>query len=207
MIKFVYFDLGGVVESDFSGTNKWSKMKKIMGVNKKFEKEFDKLYNEYELKDLCLNHDVDTLIPIFTEKFNMKFPKNFSMLTYFVDHFKKNVSIWPVIEEINQTCRIGLLTNMYPRMFKEIEKRNLLPPVNWDVVIDSSVVGLQKPDSQIFDLAQKRSQVNCNEILFIDNTKANVDAASDLGWFTFFYNSAYPEDSSKRISDFFETLN
>ena len=111
MISFVYFDLGGVVIRDFSGTNKWGEMKKYLGVSEKIDQEFDELYDKYEDEELNLNRDVDTLIPIFKKKFGIKFPPGFSIFKYLVDHFEKNESIWPVIGKIRLQTRVGLLTN------------------------------------------------------------------------------------------------
>ncbi len=99
MTSFVYFDLGGVVIKDYSGTNEWPEMKRVMGVTKDIEEEFDRLYDQYELEELCLTRDVDSLIPIFKKKFNLKIPKDFSMLEYFVEHFSQNRSIWPIIKK------------------------------------------------------------------------------------------------------------
>lgn len=205
MIKFVYFDLGGVAIRDFSETNKWGVMKDVMGVKKEFDRAFDQLYDQYELNELCLTRDVDSLIPIFTQKFGMRFPVNFSILKYFVDHFERNISIWPVIGKVKQTCRIGLLTNMYVGMFDEIQKRKLLPPFKWDVVIDSTKVGLQKPDPKIFALAQQESGVNQEELLFVDNSQKCIDGAKRLGWQTFFYDSSDHEQSCKKLLKFIST--
>ena len=91
MISFVYFDLGGVVIKDFSGTDQWTEMKKVIGVEKSYEKEFDELYDKYELSELCLTRDVDTLIPIFAKKFGranikdkrVKAQKNKTVLFFF----------------------------------------------------------------------------------------------------------------------------
>jgi epoxide hydrolase-like predicted phosphatase len=202
MIKFVYLDVGGVVIKDFSGTNKWEVMKKAMGVKKEFDKEFDRLFDQYELKELCLTRDVDSLIPIFTKKFGMNFPNGFSMLGYFVDHFEQNRPIWSILKRMKKTCRLGLLTNMYVGMFDEINKRGLLPPIKWNVVIDSTKVGLQKPDPKIFVLAREKSGVNNEEILFVDNNQKNIETASKFGWQTFFYDSSKHEESCKRLNQF-----
>ena len=102
MIKFAYFDVGGVFVWDFSQNNKWEEMKKRIGVKPKFDKEFDKFYNACEKKDLCLSRHVDSLIPVLSQKFGTKFPKKFSMLNYFVKNFDKNISLWPVINEIKK---------------------------------------------------------------------------------------------------------
>jgi HAD superfamily hydrolase (TIGR01509 family) len=203
MIKFVYFDLGGTVIKDFSGTNKWDKLKQVIGVKKSFEEEFDRMYDQFELKELCINRDVDTLIPIFTEKFGIKFPRNFSFLDYLVNNFEKNTSIWPVITEVEKNFDIGLLTNMYPRMFAAIRKRGLLPPNKWDVIIDSTIVGLQKPDGRIYELAEVKADAKGEEILFVDNTKINIEAAKIFDWRTILYNSAKSEESSRKLVEVF----
>ncbi|OGM37601.1 hypothetical protein A3E41_05225 [Candidatus Woesebacteria bacterium RIFCSPHIGHO2_12_FULL_38_9] len=203
MIKFIYFDVGGVVIRDFSGTNKWSVLKNVIGVNKENNKEFDLLYDKYEKEELCLTRNVDTLVPIFSKKFGINFPPEFSMLEYFINNFDNNRSLWPILRRIKKTYRIGLLTNMYIGMFDDIKNKGLLPPVEWEITIDSTKVGLQKPDPKIFDLAQKQSGVNNSEILFVDNNQKNIDAAEKFGWQTFYYDSSNHEVSCKKLSDLF----
>jgi FMN phosphatase YigB (HAD superfamily)/dephospho-CoA kinase len=205
MASFVYFDLGGVVELDFSGTNKWKQLKKELGIPSDKDKEFEDFWNKYEA-EVNIGRDVETLIPLIKEKFGSKLPDKYSLLIDgFVNRFEVNKSIWPVIDKIHQKCRIGLLTNMYPRMFEAIKNRGLLPSVTWDVIIDSSVVGIQKPDPRIFELGEKRAGVKGKKILFVENTPSHVRAAKDFGWQTFLYNSAHPKDSSNRLLALFNT--
>ena len=99
MISFVYFDVGGVVILDFSGTNKWEMVKKEWGI-----------------------------------------------------------------------------TDAY-----------------WDVVIDSSVVGL----------AKQKAGVKGDEILFAENSPKNIDTAQSLGWQTFLYDPVHHEESSHKLLEFF----
>ena len=206
MIKFVYFDIGGVIIDDFSNSDKWQKMKSSIGVRPEIDKEFDGLYDKYEFEGLCLSRHVDSLLPIFSRKFNIKFPEGFSIFKYVIDRFYQNNTIWPIVAEVRKKYGIGLLTNMYVEMFDEITKRGLLPPVNWDVVIDSTTVGLQKPDIKIFELAEERSGFKSKEILFVDNNQKNIDAANDFGWNTFLYDSANHVKSSKELSAYFQSL-
>ena len=206
MISFVYFDVGGVVIRDFSKTNKWSIMKYDLGVPEEINKDFDRLFDYYELNELCLSRDVETLIPIFENKFNIHFPKNYSWLNDFANRFEKNYFIWPVIKKINKNCRIGLLTNMYLGMFKAIQNRSLLPPFNWDVLVDSSVERLQKPDPKIYELAEKKSKSKHKEILFIDNGKKNIDAAKKFGWKTFLYDPSDHKESCQNLLTYFTSL-
>ena len=79
MISFVYFDLGGVVIQDFSGTNKWEELKKELGVTKKNYEDFEKLWSQYH-DEINIDRDVDSLIPIFNKELGLKIPNNYSLL-------------------------------------------------------------------------------------------------------------------------------
>jgi len=202
-ISFVYFDLGGVVELDFSGTNKWAKLKKELGITADKDNEFEDFWDKYEA-EVCIGRNVETLIPLIKKKFGSKFPDKYSFLIDgFVNRFEINKSIWSVIDKIHQRCRVGLLTNMYPHMFEAIKNRSLLPNVTWDVIIDSSVVGIKKPDPRIFELSEQRAGVKGKEILFVENDPRNIRAAKDFGWQTFLYDSTHPKDSSNKLSTLF----
>lgn len=204
MIKFVYFDLGGVVNKDFSGSNKWDELKAELGVKPENNQAFEALWGQYE-RDICDKRDVETLIPIFKEKLGLNIPNSYSLLIDgFIKRFEKNESIWPVIKKIQKWCRIGLLTNMYPRMLDAIKERGILPPdINWDVVIDSSVVSCQKPDSAIYKLAEEKAGVCGKEILFVENSVGHIEAAKKFNWQTFLYDSKNPEKSSKEFLEWF----
>lgn len=202
MISFIYFDLGGVVILDFSGTNKWAELKSDLGLKDKKLDVFNEVWKRYESDyDFCIDFDIDRLIPIFEKEHGINFPKDYSFVVDFVNRFEPNPSIWPVIEKIQKICRIGLLTNVYPRMLDLIKNRNIMPQTKWDVEIDSSVVGLQKPHQKLFELAQEMAKINKEEILFVDNTEGHIKAAADFGWKTFLYDSKDPESSSKKLLD------
>ena len=95
---------------------------------------------------------------------------------------------------------------MWVDMLPQIKKHNLLPNVNWDVVIDSTEINLQKPDLEIFENVTKKAQVNKNKILFIDNSRANIEAANKFGWTSYFYDSSNYEISSKDLLSYYLSL-
>lgn len=202
MISFVFFDVGGVALLDYSASNKWAEMKYDLGLRGNNLGIFDQIWKKHEY-EYCIDFDVDRLIPIIEKECGIKLPKNYSMLQDFVDRFEANRSIWPVVEKIRKKYRIGLLTDQFPRMFDAIVKQKILPPVKWDVIIDSTKVGHQKPERQIFEIAEKRSHAKKSEILFIDNNPDNVAGAKDFGWQTFFYDSTDLVGSSQRLSELF----
>ncbi len=206
MVSFVYFDLGGVVILDFSGTDKWAQLKKELGITPEKDKAFDEFWDKYE-PEVCVGRDVETLIPLIENGFGSKLPKGYSLLIDgFVKRFEANKSIWPAIDKVREKARIGILTNMYPNMFKAIKDYSLLPNVKWNVIIDSSIVSIQKPDPKIFELAEKLAGCKGEEILFVENSPMHINAAKKFGWQTFLYDSANPEESSKELLEMFRKI-
>lgn len=198
MIKFVYFDVGGVVIRDFSGTDKWEELKTGMGIKPEQAEAFNEIFDKYE-PEVCVGRDVETLVPMLKEKLGLKLPDNYSFLHDFVDRFEKNESIWPLIEKLKVKYKNGLLTNMYPNMLDAIYNAGLMPNATWDVVIDSSIEKVRKPQTEIFQLAQDRSGFKGEEILFIDNGAKHVDASKQFGWQGFVYDSINTEKSNRDL--------
>ena len=205
MVSFVYFDVGGVLVKDFSGNDKWIKLLHDLGVQ---EKDYEKMVNFYDKHndEFCSGRDVDTFIPEIAEKFGLKIPAEYSLNQDFVDRFEVNKDIWPIVTFLKEKCRIGLLTNMYPGMLQLIENRKLLPKVEWDVTIDSSIEKVCKPYKEIYEIAERESGVDKKEILFIENTQKNVKAAEDFGWQTYFYDSSRYVESAKNLELFIKDL-
>ncbi len=201
MISFVYFDLGGVVIDDFSGNAKWNELKRELGVTKETNAGFEDIWARYEA-EICLDRDVQTLVPILTKELKVTLPIDYSLLRGFTNRFYANPFIWPVLKYVQKRSRLGLLTNMYPGMFTAIQKRKILPNVTWNVVIDSSIELLQKPDERVFALAEARAGVPAAEILFVDNGAEHIQAAEALGWQTFFYDASDHQASSKALQQF-----
>jgi putative hydrolase of the HAD superfamily len=76
--------------------------------------------------------------------------------------------------------RTALLTNNAREW--EASWRGLIPVDElFDVVVDSSAVGLRKPDLEIFNLTCEKLGVRPERCLFVDDLRCNVDAAESLG--------------------------
>lgn len=206
-IKFIYFDVGGVVIADFSNSDRWNELLQAIGIDTSNKDAFDKLWNRYKDR-VCIDYDVDSMIPQLSEIARRSYSEDFSFLDEFIDRFSANQSIWQIIKNIRVNFGIGLLTNMYPRMFDKImAKEVLLPKISWDVIVDSSVVRLQKPSTEIFTYAEKACGYKGSEILFIDNSKEHLRAAEQLGWQTFLYDSSNYDIASQNLSKFIQSLN
>ncbi|MBU1033956.1 HAD-IA family hydrolase [Patescibacteria group bacterium] len=197
--KFIFFDVGGVLILDFSNTNKWAEMKKDLGVTKETNEAFEAVWQKHRDR-IGIDCDIDTLIPEFQEKTGIVFPKNYSMLDDFIARFEVNPYIWSVVKKAQKLGKkVGMLTNMYPRMLSSIQKVGLIQDIKWDLIIDSSVVGMQKPNKEIFKLAEQETGLKPEEIMFVDNLLINTKAAEKQGWQTFLYDDQKPEKASKEL--------
>jgi FMN phosphatase YigB (HAD superfamily) len=200
-MKFIYFDVGGVLVRDFSKTDIWQKL--LAGWKVPREK-LGRLNDKFDIleKEANAGREVDEIFLMVKEGFEIRVPANYSLLEDIVGRFEKNEGIWAVVNSLKTKCRLGLLTNMYPRMLDLIRNKGLLPKFNWGVITDSSVVGHQKPEEEIYQLAQKGAGVEAGEILFIDNTIQNLEVPKKMGWETFCFNSANYDQSNKELWEF-----
>lgn len=88
-IKHVYFDVGGVALLDYSGTDKWTQMKRDLGVSENQDKIFDTVWKKYRNR-ICIDCDVDTIVSDFESALETKFSDDYSMLEDFVNRFERN---------------------------------------------------------------------------------------------------------------------
>lgn len=197
-ISFIYFDVVGVIVQDFSGNNQRQEMFRHLGVSREREKEFDVDFDKIEILS-SRGVDIDSFKLELMAKFDLRFPAQFSFRTYIVERLGYNKSLWPVIERAQSHYPIGLLTDMYPNLLSDIKERGLLPPIEWDVVVDSSVEKYQKTDKELYKIAELRAKVPAEEILFIDNLQINLNPAAERGWQTFLYDPKNSETSSKNL--------
>ncbi|MBU2051583.1 HAD-IA family hydrolase, partial [Patescibacteria group bacterium] len=92
--------------------------------------------------------------------------------------------------------RLAMLTNAYDDSVDELDKK-----VNhkkyFELIIDSSVVGMMKPDKEIYLLTCQKLQLKPSQCLFVDDDLKNVEAAIKLGFKTVHFKE--PEESVKLI--------
>lgn len=111
-----------------------------------------------------------------------------------------------VVEEMQELLRwasehyhVGLLSNIMPGFIPRMIQEGALPDIPYDQIIDSSVEGTIKPEDKIFEIANQRAGVKPEEILFIDDSRANLMAAEKLGWKVLWFDDYRPDVSAKRI--------
>jgi putative hydrolase of the HAD superfamily len=75
---------------------------------------------------------------------------------------------------------VALLTNAV-REFRQVIETTLPVYELFDVIVDSSEVGLRKPDPLIYELTASRLNLAPVDCLMVDDLVANVDGANNVG--------------------------
>lgn len=200
-ISFIYFDVGGVVIKDFSASKKWEEMLLDLGIKQADFDKFNGIYDRHA-RQINTHLKIDSLLPMLSKEFGIKFPKDYSWLDDFIKRFEVNSGIAPIIEQLSTTHKLGLLTNMWPGMLDKIFTAGLMPIANWQIIVDSTIIGMQKPDREIYEYAQRETGVPVSEIMFIDNSPQHLVEPAKLGWQTYFYDSKDYEKSSRDLAQF-----
>jgi epoxide hydrolase-like predicted phosphatase len=89
-----------------------------------------------------------------------------------------------MVDTVRQIREAGYRTALLTNNAREWESkwRSLIPVDDlFEVVVDSSAVGLRKPDPLIYELTCERLGLQPSECIFVDDLECNIDAASALG--------------------------
>ncbi len=104
----------------------------------------------------------------------------------------------------SQHYKVGLLTNIMPGFLGAMRRAGQVPDLAYDAIIDSSEVGVIKPEPKIYEIADAQAGCPPGEILLIDNSRANLMAAEKLGWHVLWFDDARPEKSVKHVRQVLE---
>jgi putative hydrolase of the HAD superfamily len=80
---------------------------------------------------------------------------------------------------------VALVSNATTRLEHDLEAQG----VHGFTVINSARIGVAKPDPEIFLAAAEHVGVPAQECLFVDDTAANVDAATEIGMTALLYQN------------------
>lgn len=89
-----------------------------------------------------------------------------------------------MVDTVRQLRAAGYRTALLTNNAREWEPmwRGLIPVDElFDVVVDSSAVGVRKPDPAIYRLTCERLGLPAEECIFVDDLECNIDAAAALG--------------------------
>ncbi|GAC1481345.1 MAG: hypothetical protein NVS1B7_1880 [Candidatus Saccharimonadales bacterium] len=119
--------------------------------------------------------------------------------TYYLDAVDPIPEMQELVRWAADHYHVGLLSNIMPGFIDEMIKRNLLPTVNYAAIIDSSKTGAIKPEAKIYEAAQYYTNCSPDEVLLVDDSRANIMAAERFGWHVLWFDDYRPDESVERV--------
>ncbi len=118
---------------------------------------------------------------------------------YYLETVEPISQMQELVKWAQERYKIGLLTNIMPGLLSAMRRDNRVPDLSYDTVIDSSEVAAIKPETKMYEIAQERAGVPAEEILLIDDSRANLMAAEKLGWHVLWFDDARPDESTDNV--------
>ncbi len=117
------------------------------------------------------------------------------------------------IEDMHELIRwasehydVGLLSNIMPGFIDSMLESKLLPDIEYASIVDSSKLGVIKPEPKIYEIAQAQANCEPSEILFVDDSRANLMAAEKFGWHVLWFDDYNADESAEKIKKVLEPI-
>lgn len=190
-VRFVYFDVNGCLVRFFQQA--FTKLAHETGAQPDAIESAFWHYNDEVCRGTMSLHD-----------FNAAFAKRLHLPSidwqkYYLESVEPIAATQELVEWAGKNYHIGLLTNIMPGFVDAMRARKLVPDVPYDEIIDSSQVGVIKPEKKIYEIAAERAGVKPEEILLVDDSRANLMAAERCGWHVLWFDDYRPKESVARI--------
>ncbi|MDD4938515.1 MAG: HAD-IA family hydrolase [Candidatus Shapirobacteria bacterium] len=193
MIKFIYFDFGAVL---VNYDDVFTKVCNDFNLNKT---SFFKFYDEFVLDMDVGKKTVGDFWGECIKKFNLKNANEYDLPKSWVSDYKIIKPIFDFIHSLEGKLNFGIISNIPAEVWWAAFENGWVPKVEYKKIILSSDVGTTKPDRKIYEIAQNKSGVNPEEILFIDDKQENLEEPKKIGWKTFLFDMNQAEKGVKEI--------
>ncbi|MCL5113067.1 MAG: helix-turn-helix domain-containing protein [Patescibacteria group bacterium] len=195
-IRFVYFDVNGCLV-------------------RFYQKAFIKIANDYNLgldkieASFWNFNDKVNRGNMTIDQFNKKFAsklgiKSIDWVKYYLNEIEPVPGMNSLLHKVYKNYLVGLLSNTMPGMIEKLVQTSKIPNIQYDMIIDSSVLKSVKPESKIFEKARDSVGIKANEIILIDDTRNNLIMAGRLHFHTLWFDYSRPKDSIAEIEELLE---
>jgi FMN phosphatase YigB (HAD superfamily)/DNA-binding Xre family transcriptional regulator len=103
------------------------------------------------------------------------------------------------LRSVMEHYKVGLLTNVFREYYPGFFQQGLVPNLSYQTLIRSYEVGYVKPEQEIYQIAEQAAGTPPERILFIDDSRVNVNAARERGWQAEWFDEYAPRASIQRI--------
>ncbi len=195
-VRFVYFDINGVLVRFYHRA--FAQLAQDSGQPADVIETVFWHYNDAVCRG---DMPIEEFNAVLAEKFGLK---DLDWRTYYIDAIEPISEMHDLLTWVSQHYYVGLLSNIMPGLIETMMQNGLLPTLPYTAVIDSSVVRAIKPEQQIYEIAQQQAAHDSEEILLIDDSRANLMAAERMGWRVIWFDDYRPEESTRHIREALE---
>ena len=116
-----------------------------------------------------------------------------SLSAAYIEHLSSFNHIFPgtfeILDYLKPNYKLHIITNGFEEVQEKKMKNSKLLPY-FDVVVNSEMAGVKKPDPKIFELALKKAKVDANRSIMIgDSLEADIIGAKNIGFHVLHFNS------------------
>jgi len=174
-VRFVYFDVGGVLMSWQDGHRKVAEEYNVP------LEDLQKVFHE-NWRDACRGTlDLAAYMHKFASVLGMSEPYP-DMTDFWTDRFTVISPVHELAHELKEYYKLGILSNAERGILAKAKKKGLIPDIEWHSFIDSSDHGSIKPEKKIYEIAEEMAGVDPGEIFFIDDVAEHITMAESRGW-------------------------
>lgn len=198
-VKFIYFDVNGCLVRFF---------------HRAFTRIAEDSGKQADVIETAFWHHNDAVcrgeLPI--EDFNRILGQQFGLpdfewRSYYLEGVEPIEDMHGLLKWVAENYQIGLLTNIMPGQISSMLEKGLIPSLPYVAIVDSSEVKTIKPEPEIFEIATQKAGVRPEEILLVDDSRANIMAAERAGWKVLWFDDYRTEESAARVRAALEPAN
>ena len=193
-VKFVYFDIGGVLFNWISALDNLAKH-----LNRPYNEVFA-IFQKYDDDVSRGKISPDHLWEYYKKELNSDVEMG-DFLDWWSDNFTPIPIMHEFVKKVSRKYKVGILTNIYNGAFIKYLAKGYVPDISYSTIIQSCELNLVKPEKDFFLHAQEKAGVGPGEILFIDDSKDNVENAKRLGWQAIWFDENNPQQTIKQARD------
>ena len=183
MIKYIFFDMDGVLTTHTTGS--YTTCKFFADI---LDCDFDELFAYIRQYDSDIDSGALSLENLWRkafEKYNKEYKNEYmyeSFLSTPIDS-----KMLEIVYELKKNYKVGIITDNSIERAEAIFDKNDFRNI-FDTLVISEEAKATKKSTKIFKLTATRANVECNECVFIDNNSNNVKVAQEAGFKGIYFN-------------------
>jgi FMN phosphatase YigB (HAD superfamily)/DNA-binding XRE family transcriptional regulator len=189
-VRFVYFDMNDVLIRFYA-----SGLTQLARDSGQPIDVVESVYMQYDSQACRGDITLDQLNTVWAERLGIMV----DWKKYYLEAVDKMPGIDELVKWTAERYHCGIMSNTMPGFIAALREQSLLPAVNYDAIIDSSVVHALKPELKMFEIAVAKTGLQPSEVLLIDNDRSNLVAAEAAGWRTIWFDNYQPNTSIESI--------